>query len=104
LTFSNHGDALHGVAVSDLDQQTRAELSIPPNVHGALVSEVDPASPAYDAGLRSGDVILEINHQPVKDAQDAVNDTAKPIGHGTLVRVWSQDGIHYLSVPQSNVG
>lgn len=101
---NKNSDALHGVAVSDLDQQTRTELSIPANVHGALVSEVDPASPAYDAGLRSGDVILEINHQPVKDAQDAVNDTANPIGHETLVRVWSQDGIHYLSVPQSNVG
>lgn len=97
-------DALHGVAVSNLDQQTRAELSIPANVHGALVTEVDPTSPAYDAGLRSGDVILEINHQPVKDAQDAVNDTAKPIGNETLVRVWSQQGIRYISVPQSNVG
>lgn len=97
-------DALHGVAVADLDSQTRAELSIPINVHGALVTEVDPASSAYDAGLHNGDVILEIDRHPVKDAQDAVNDTAKPVGHETLVRVWSQGTIHYISVPESNVG
>jgi serine protease Do len=29
-------DALHGVAVTDLDPQTRTELNIPGNVHGAL--------------------------------------------------------------------
>ena len=37
-------DALHGVAVADLDQQTRAELNVPASVHGALVTQVDPAS------------------------------------------------------------
>jgi hypothetical protein len=49
-------------------------------------------------------LILEIDHQPVKDAQDAVNDTAKPFGHETLVRVWSHGSIRYISVPESNAG
>jgi serine protease Do len=97
-------DALHGVTVADFDSQTRAELNIPDNVHGALVTAVDPSSPAYDAGLRSGDLILEINHHPVKDAQDAVKDTAKPTNHETLLRIWSQGGIAYMAVPESSVG
>ena len=97
-------DALHGVAVTDLDQQTRADLNIPANVHGALVTEVDPSSAAYESGLRTGDVILEIDHKPVKDAQDAVNDTAKRTGNVTLVKVWSQEGIHYLTVQEPNEG
>jgi serine protease Do len=63
-----------------------------------LITEVDPASPSYEAGLRTGDVILEINHQPVKDAADAVQDMAKPKGTETLVKVWSPQGIHYLTV------
>ena len=79
-------DALHGVAVSDLDDLTRVELSIPVGVHGALVTEMDPTSPAYEAGVRTGDVILEINRDPIKNAQDAVNDTAKPMGNDTLVQ------------------
>ena len=32
---------------------------------GVLVASIDPASPAEEAGLRAGDVILEINSQPV---------------------------------------
>jgi serine protease Do len=97
-------DALHGVAVSDLNSDTRSELNIPANVQGALITEVNPASPSYEAGLRTGDVILEINHQPIKDAQDAVRDTAQSKGNETLVKVWSPQGIHYLTVQQTNVG
>jgi len=101
---SGQGDALHGVAVGELDQQTREELKVPASVHGALVSQVSPNSAAYEAGLREGDVILEINHQPVKNAQDAVNLTASRSGNETLVKVWSHGGSHYLTVNDSNVG
>ena len=101
---NGQGDALHGVAVGELDQQTREELKVPVNIHGALVSEVSPNSAAYEAGLREGDVILEINHQPVKNAQDAVNLTNSRSGNETLVKVWSHGGSHYLTVNESNVG
>src|SRR6516225_3858908 len=101
---NGQGDALHGVAVGELDQQTREELKVPASVHGALVSQVSPNSAAYEAGLREGDVILEINHQPVKNAQDAVKLTANRSGNDTLVKVWSHGGSHYLTVNDSNVG
>jgi serine protease Do len=91
-------DALHGVAVSNLNSDTRSELNIPSNIQGALITEVDPSSLSYEAGLRTGDVILEINHQPVKDAEDAVRDTAQTQGNETLVKIWSPQGIHYLTV------
>src|SRR6266478_2439132 len=43
---------------------------------GALVAEPQPGSPAVKAGILSGDVIVSVNGQPVKDARDL----AKRIG------------------------
>jgi S1-C subfamily serine protease len=59
---------------------------------------------AYEAGLRTGDVIIELNHQPVKSAQDAVADTEKQTGGETLVKVWTKGGSHYLIVDESRQG
>ena len=94
-------EALAGVGVADLDQNTRAELNIPSNVHGAVITEVTPDSAAYEAGLRTGDVITELNRQPVKNAQDAITDTEKPTSSQTLVKVWTKGGSHYLTVDES---
>src|SRR6201995_560857 len=95
---SGRKEALAGVAVTDLDQSTRAELNIPGNVQGAVISKVAPDSPAYEAGLRTGDVITELNHQPVKSAQDAVSDSENQASGKTLVKVWTKGGNHYLIV------
>src|ERR1700730_2787569 len=95
-------DALSGVGVADLDQNTRAELNIPAQVPGAVITEVAPDSAAYQAGLRTGDVITELDRKPVKNAQDAVADTEKPAGKQTLVKVWTKTGSHYLTVDESH--
>lgn len=97
------GDALHGVGVQDLDRQTREELNIPANVRGALITQVDPSSPSGEAGLREGDVIEEINHQPVRNAEDADRLTEGKGGTGeTLVKIWNQNGSHYVAVQEGN--
>jgi serine protease Do len=95
------GDALHGVGVVDLDQKNRATLKLPERVQGALVSQVEPDSAAYEAGLRPGDVITEINQQPVKNAEQAVAACEKPAGQQTLVKVWSQGASRYVVVDET---
>jgi serine protease Do len=97
-------EALAGVGVADLDQKTRAEMNIPEQVQGAVITEVAPDSAAYQAGLRPGDVITELDRKPVKNAQDAISDTEKPAGSQTLVKVWTKGGNHYLTVDESNEG
>jgi serine protease Do len=94
-------EALAGVAVADLDQNTRAELNIPTQVQGAVITEVAPDSAAYQAGLRTGDVITELNRKPVTNAQEAVADTENPASNETLVKVWTKGGSHYLTVNES---
>jgi len=95
-------EALAGVGVADIDQNTRAQLNIPAQVQGAIITEVAQDSAAYQAGLRTGDVITELNRKPVKNAQDAINDTEKPAGNQTLVKVWTKTGSHYLTVDESS--
>jgi len=94
-------DALDGVTVSDLDARARRQLEMPDTLRGALVTEVEPDSPAYAAGLRPGTVILEINRQPVRDADDAVQKSKKVKSDRVLLRVWSQGGTRYLVVDAS---
>ena len=93
-------DALHGVGVGDIDPATKQQLNIPANVKGAVITQVDPNSAAYDAGLREGDVILEINRKPVKSAEDAVKLTGNPNDKRTLLRVWSKGASRYVIVDE----
>jgi serine protease Do len=95
-------EALAGVGVADLDQNTRAEFNIPAQVQGAIITEVAPDSAAYQAGLRKGDVITELNRKPIKSAEDAVAYTEKPASSQTLVKVWTKEGSHYLTVDESS--
>jgi serine protease Do len=62
--------ALEGVAVENLDAQTAQELGLPPSATGVVVTEVSASSPYADSGLHRGDVIQEVNRQPVKDVAD----------------------------------
>jgi serine protease Do len=66
---------------------------------------VDQDSPAFEAGLRPLDVIEEINHKPVKSAEDAVKLTENVKDKRTLLKVWSsagnRSGSHYVVVDES---
>jgi len=95
---------LNGVGVGDLDQDARSQFNIPKTVTGAIITQVDPASPAAEAGLKPGDVIEEINHQPVKNADDAVKLTTHPDSKRTLLRIWANGGSHYVVVDESKAG
>lgn len=81
-------DALDGVTVAALDRDVRQELRIPDNVQGAVVADVDEDSNAATAGLQKGDVILEINRQPVMDADGAVRLCKQAKGKQILLKVW----------------
>lgn len=92
---------LRGVGVADLDPQARREFDVPRNVRGALVTSVEPDSAAAAAGLQPGDVIQEINREPVRSAEDAIRLTENAESAQTLVRIWNQRGTRYLVVDES---
>jgi len=88
-----------GLAVAELTPDVRQQLHIPSQVNGVAVESVRPASPAEDAGLTSGDVILEINRKPVTSADQFVSEAhANPAGKDLLLLVWSQGNASYRVV------
>ena len=85
-------DALDGVEVADIDSRTRRELGAPSGLRGALVTSVDPGSNSAEAGLHTGDIIVEINRQPVTGAQDVVTLSNRVKSDRILLRIWSGGG------------
>lgn len=59
-----------GMKLTDLTPQLRKHMGLPDDVEGVVVSSVDPGKSADDAGLSPGDIIVEVNKQPVGKAAD----------------------------------
>ena len=101
-------DALDGVAVANLEQSVREQLDVPNNVQGALVYELDRNSNSAEAGLQIGDLIVEINRLPVRNAEDAFRLGRQAKGNQILLKVWHRDGAmagtRFLSVDNTSKG
>ncbi|MGC1372757.1 MAG: DegQ family serine endoprotease [Candidatus Sulfotelmatobacter sp.] len=61
---------MRGVQVDELTDDVRQQLGLKPNVKGVVVTNVSDDSPAADAGLQRGDVIVQVNRQPVNSVSD----------------------------------
>ncbi len=103
-TEANPSDALDGVTVGDLDQGARHQFELPANAKGALVTNVNQDSPSYEAGLRPGDVIEEINRKPVHNADEAVKLSENIKDKTILLKIWSKGGSRYLVVDENKAG
>jgi serine protease Do len=62
------GGGLNSIRVTDLTPDLVRQLDLPNNVHGVVVTDVDPDSGM--AELQKGDVIEEINQQPIASISD----------------------------------
>jgi len=90
---SEQGKPRWGIGLSDLTPELRQQLQAGDDVHGAVVEQVTPGSPADNAGLQRGDVITEVNRRPVHSAADVKNALSSISKDGdALVLVWSNAG------------
>jgi serine protease Do len=87
-----------GLKVQDLTPEIAERLSLP-QAEGVLVGSVEPNSPAARAGIRSGDVIDEVNRQRVKNVKDFKQLTGQlKKGEGILLHVMREGGAIYVMV------
>jgi serine protease Do len=91
-----------GVAVQEINQAFADSFKLD-KPEGALVSTVEKGSPADKAGLQSGDVIRQVNGQPIVSSGDlpAVIGLAAP-GDTIQLEVWRQGASRELTARLAN--
>jgi len=89
----SHGKARWGVSLENMNADLRDQLQLPSDVKGVVVANVQPGSPADNAGISRGDVILEVNRKPVQSADDVKRELGNvPSGKDAMVLIWSNGG------------
>jgi len=92
-----------GISVGELTADARQQIHAPEQLHGVVVQQVRPNSPADDAGLQAGDVIVEIDRKPAASASQFVSEIHNsPAGKDLLLLVWSKGNASYRTVHTDN--
>jgi serine protease Do len=87
-----------GIQVQPVTPDIAAQLGLPENTQGLVVMSVDPAGPAAEGGIQPGDVIVEVNRQPVKSVADVKAALARSGGRPALIRINRQGQNLFLTV------
>ena len=87
------GKARWGVGLGNLTPELRDQIQAPREIKGAVIEQVQPGSPADNAGLQQGDIILEVNRHKVQSASEVQQALSSvPQGEDALLLVWSNGG------------
>jgi Do/DeqQ family serine protease len=90
------GDS-YGLSVAPLTPDLAEQMGVSAK-HGLVVQQVAPASAASDAGLQSGDVIVEVNHKPVNNMAQFRDALRADAGRPALLLVNRQGNDLFLAL------
>ena len=78
-----------GMHIEAITPEVAREVELPRNRGGAVVSSVERNSPAANAGVSPGDIILEVNRQPVSNVSQITRalQSANP-GTPVFLLIW----------------
>jgi Do/DeqQ family serine protease len=76
-----------GLTLQPMDPNIAGQLNLPSNTKGVVVTNIDPAGPAANSGIQTGDVIVEVNRQPVNSPDDVRSALGKSNGRPPLLLV-----------------
>jgi len=65
-----------GIGVQNITPDVAQALGVK-DATGVVVTQVEPGSPAENAGIQKGDVIREVDRNPVKDVRGLMDRIAK---------------------------
>ncbi|GIX15666.1 MAG: serine protease [Paracoccaceae bacterium] len=90
-----------GMRLAPLTEETRRELGIGDDQRGVVVEDVDPASEAFEKGIRPGDVVLEVGQEPVRRPRDVslrIDDAREAGRKSVLFLVQGQGGPRFVAL------
>jgi serine protease Do len=87
-----------GISVSPFTSDMAQQLGVAANTQGVIVGQVDPNGPAADAGIQQGDVIEQVNQQPVRSAADVRTALERSGTAPALLLVNRRGTVIYLTV------
>jgi serine protease Do len=74
-----------GMTITDITEETREAFNLQ-EARGALVQSVEPGKPADKAGVRHGDVVVEIDGKPIRNNRELI-DTISYLPVGSQVKI-----------------
>jgi serine protease Do len=89
-----------GLGLQTLTPEIGESLGLPANVKGVVITDVVSGSPAERAGLKEGEVVVEVDRKAVTTADEAVAALQAPRTGGHLVRVRGASGARFVTIPQ----
>jgi serine protease Do len=83
-----------GVALARLTPDAKRSMELPDDLEGAVVTDIQPGSPAAEKGLQRGDVIIEADHQKVTGPETVAAAVRKAAEQGdeTLLLLIKREG------------
>ncbi|MCS6805357.1 MAG: DegQ family serine endoprotease [Acidobacteriota bacterium] len=97
---NEQASALDSVSVDDLTPQVARQLGLPISTRGVVIVDVEPGSTAADAGLQRGDVIQEVNRQPVTTVRE-FERAVDQAGNGPVLLLVNRSGQSFYVVIES---
>jgi serine protease Do len=86
-----------GVVIQLMTDDVAVTAGLPANT-GALVSKVDPTGPAAKAGLKDGDIIVQVDSNVISTGKDLPKIVSKlPVGKEVTLKVFRQG--NYVDFP-----
>lgn len=94
-----------GITVQSLSRENRQRFGLADDVIGAVIIDVARDSTAFEAGVRPGDVVSEIDQKPVGSAKAAVDalKAAKKSGRSSVLAfIRSGETVRFIAIPLSD--
>ncbi len=76
-----------GLKVDDLSTRARRQFEVPTEIEGVVVTDVSDSSPADEAGLRPGDIVMRIDSHDLTSQQE-FTDALSALRSGAMVRLY----------------